>query len=648
MSSAPAFEHSSAKVLIVEDEGLIAMDLRQRLNALGYTVADVVSTGLGAVESAAQHLPDIILMDIRLKGEMDGIEAARRIRAAADLPVVFVTSYADDATVKRALGSEPVAYLVKPFSDQELHTTIDVALYRHAMEGRMREQRVWLNSVLHSIGDAVIATDEHGSIRLMNREAERLTGWSEAEAAGRPFAEVVQQVSNPDSRWPAAHFGDTLSPGGLGDSGRFTILCRNGGETAIEYSRTSIAAGAATSGGTFVFRDITNRLRAEQELQHARRMEAVGRLAGGVAHDFNNLLTIILGVSSVAIGECGNHEMLRERFATIVSAAESAGTLTRKLLALGRKQVLDPKPLDINELVHDMRRMMRPVLSESAELEIQLLARQPKVLADRQQLEEAILNIFLNARDAVGDSGKVLVRTENTRMPEDSPETAGGDAVAIVISDTGIGIPPEVKSRIFEPFFTTKEGAHGTGLGLASAYGIVCQSGGRIDVESEVGKGSTFRIILPAYQKSEPAPPVLAGTPVASSRGGRVLLVEDNDLVRSLEQKVLTTAGMKVRHAPDGVEALNLLQAAPNDFDLIVTDVIMPNMNGVDFALRALEIRPDLRILFVSGYTEDIVQLDDFPEGTVAFLEKPFAPAALGKAVAELLGIVTRSVTTGN
>ena len=624
------------KVLIVEDEGLIALDLEQRLEGLGYSVAGVVSSGIDAVTSAANLRPDIILMDIRLAGEMDGIEAAHCIREAAAVPVVYVTSYTNDATVRRALGTDPVGLLVKPFNDRELHTVIAVALNRHAMEMRLREQRDWLDSILHSIGDAVIVTDWRGSIRLLNHEAERLTGWSEAQATGHPVTEVVH-VTDPDSRQLVDPVGDVLRSTGTVNKGRFTLHGHDGTEVAIEDSLTAITEGGSIGGGVFVFRDITPRLRAERELQHARHMEAIGRLAGGIAHDFNNLLTVIVGASSAGLSKAGENEVLREQLATITRAAKSAGALTRQLLALGRRQVLAPKVLDVNELLREMAGLLRPLLNEGMELDIQTPATRPWVRADRNQLEQAIVNIVLNARDAIRGSGKVQLRTGNAKLSGDSGSDS--DAVTIAITDNGVGIPPEVQARIFEPFFTTKGNSGGSGLGLATTYGIVTQSGGLIEVESAVGVGTTFTIRLPLYEGSDltysAATSVSAPVP---QKAVRVLLAEDNAQVRRFEEDVLTAAGMTVWAASNGLDALALLQAAPDQYDVVVTDVVMPRMSGVTLARRALELRPGLRILFVSGYADDSVSLAEFPEGAAAFLEKPFMPEDLETAVLGLLG----------
>ena len=635
--TARVVESSAARILVVEDEGLIALDLRERLGNLHYQVSGVACSGEEAIRMAATDLPDLVLMDIRLDGPMDGIEAASRIRNALRLPVIYVTSHTDEVTLERVKQTEPQGYIVKPFTDQELHTCIEIARYRHAAESRMLEQREWLDSVLRSIADAVVATDEVGRIRFLNPVAERLTGWSEAEARGLALGEVVQLI-DPESRLPVLPAARPQDLPATAIGTRFLLRGRNGVEYCVEGSTAPIAAGQPLGGGIFVFRDVTGREQVEQQLQQARRMESLGRLAGGIAHEFNNLLTIVLGVSSAGITDCSPHDPQLGRFGLIAQAAEKAGILTRKLLALGRKQVLSPRILDVNVLLNDMHRMMRTVLRESVGLEIVCEAKHSFVMVDRQQLEDAILSIFLNARDAVSDGGLVQFRTANVRMPGTAPGVEGKDSVSIAITDSGRGMSTELISRIFEPFFTTKVESHGSGLGLASAHGFICQSGGSIDVKSSPGDGSSFTILLPAH---EPASSPLLEAPRRHStvhRPFHVLLVEDDDLIRNLEDEILSRSGMVVRNAVDGLDALNALRATPDEFDVVVADVVMPKLSGVEFARRALAIRPDLRVLFVSGYAEDQVQLSAFPPGTAAFLQKPFTPVVLAQSVTALMG----------
>ena len=565
---------------------------------------------------------------------MDGIQAARQIRDRYSLPVVFLTSYTDDETIARAGQIEPLGYISKPFSDRELHSTIQIALYRHAAELALRVQREWLDSLLRSLGDAVVATDEFGCIRLLNRVAERLTGWSEATAKGRPFFEVVQLMEL-STRRPVDPVNEALRSGRIRQGDRFVLVSRNGTECTVEDSTSLIPSSDFPTGCAFVFRDITARLSAEQALLHSQRMESLGRLAGGVAHEFNNLLTVIVGRGSEGLEASSSDPDNAVRYSEILAAADHGADVARKLLALGGRQISERKPLNANDFVRGLAHSMQGALTESISLIIEADAGSPMVLADRGQLEQAMLNLFLNARDSIQGTGKITFRTDNVHPPG-PPVGPASSWVRITVTDTGVGIPPELQSQVFEPFFTTREPSMGAGLGLSTVYGIVAQSGGRMDVSSTVGTGSTFSVYLPVWVEQRAEVPV-APPPAASHLVSTVLLVDDDALVRRLEAAILDGGGFDIRQASGGAEALQLFTEAPADFDVLVTDVLMPGISGIDLARRLRIVRPDLPVLFVSGFSGDFVNMDEFAPHLTAFLQKPFNPAVLQKAVSDLL-----------
>ncbi len=616
-----ALPGTAPSVLIVEDEGLIALDLSQRLTALGYQISGISASGENAITRVADIspdiiLPDIILMDIRLQGQMDGIEAVDRIRQTADIPVIYVSSYTDDDTVRRAVQTEPMGYLIKPFSDQELRTAIEVALYRHTMEAKLRRQHAWLDSVLHSIADAAVATDEHGAVRLLNRAGEVLTGWSEAQAIGHPLAQVVDLVDD-------AITGQTM------------LRRRDGTTVPTEQASASVGNGEASGGAVVLLHDISERLRTEVAQQQAQRMEAVARLASGVAHNFNNLLTIILGESAYALEQAVDLEAARQCFTRIAGAAKTAAGLTRTLLDLGGGQLLNPKPFDVNDLVRIVGKSLGCSFGPLVNFRLETLASKSGVRADREQIERIVADFCRHANDAIRGVGTIVVSTGNGRLPELPDGTPGPDAVTITISDSGPGIAPELRPRVFEPFVVTRPGTEGSGLFLAGAFGVVTRSGGTIVLESGAGVGSRFTIFLPACEELPP-PPVRV-SPSAAART-RILLAEDDQMVRRFEAMVLRRDGLNVLEASNGLEGLALFRASPDEIRLLVTDVAMPGMSGVELARQILRICPDLPVLFVSGYAGDAVQLDSFPPGAAAFLRKPFAPSALLEAVAALAG----------
>jgi CheY-like chemotaxis protein len=368
-------------------------------------------------------------------------------------------------------------------------------------------------------------------------------------------------------------------------------------------------------------------------------MEAIGRLAGGIAHDFNNILTAILGYGDLASSTLAPDSPLRANLEEIHHAAERAAGLTRQLLIFSRKQVLQPKILDLNAEVEGTERLLRRLIGEDVVLVTTLTAGVRPVRADPGQIEQVILNLAVNARDAMPRGGRLTIETANVDFDEtwaeQHPGTPPGRYVLLAVSDSGTGMDEATKSRIFEPFFTTKEAGKGTGLGLATVYGIVEQAGGRIEVESEPGRGAKFRIYLPSVE----------GVPVSASSGSSrravrgtetVLVVEDEGQVRRLITKTLGAFGYEVLEAAQPAEALRLCREHPKPIHLLLTDVVMPGMNGPDLAGRCRGLRADVKVIFMSGYTADAMPLQGIEPG-LNFLSKPFTPSALASKVREVL-----------
>ncbi|HEY6903896.1 MAG TPA: PAS domain S-box protein, partial [Candidatus Acidoferrales bacterium] len=358
--------------------------------------------------------------------------------------------------------------------------------------------------------------------------------------------------------------------------------------------------------------DITERRALEDQLQQARRMEAVGRLAGGVAHDFNNLLTIIKGYVELALNRASTHPELRGNIQQISDAAERAVTLVRQLLAFSRRQVLKPKVLDLNNIVLNMDKMVRRLMSETIEMRTRVDQNLCAVRADPGQIEQVILNLIVNARDAMPDGGKLWIETRNVELgsvvAHDQAAIKPGSYVMLSVTDTGVGIGADTLPHIFEPFYTTKESSRGTGLGLSTVYGIVKQSGGHIWVESELGKGTTFKVYLPRVEDSVPLPArVEAAEPATRSGRETILLVEDEPAVRELARMVLSEHGYTVIEAQDSEEAVRLAGRRGSEIHLLLTDVVMPRMSGHDLAKHLTALYPNLRVLYMSGYTYNVI-----------------------------------------
>jgi PAS domain S-box-containing protein len=454
-----------------------------------------------------------------------------------------------------------------------------------------------------------------------------------------------QHIHAGDREWTDKARAKLLEEGGR-DEIEFRYRRPDGQERILHMRRRALrtVAGRVTRiAGTI--QDVTELKRLEEQFRHAQKMEAVGQLAGGVAHDFNNLLTVINGLSEVAIHRMRRDDPSRELIAEVLKAGERAAALTRQLLAFSRKQVLQPQVLDVNVLLGELSKMLLRLLGESIGLRLEADAALGLVKVDPGQFEQAVINLAVNARDAMPDGGGLTIETGNAELDEgyvgQHPDARPGRYVLVAVSDTGHGMDAATRARIFEPFFTTKGPARGTGLGLAMVYGFVKQSGGHIEAESEVGRGTTFKVYLPRTDET-----VLSGRSSQDSvvlPGGTetILLVEDQDAVRLFARHVLLAGGYTVLEARDGEEAFRVAQQCQGPIHLLVTDVVMPRMSGPQLAELLARERRELRALFMSGYADEAITGCGVAEAGSAFLEKPFNPAQLARKVRMLLDTST-------
>ena len=392
--------------------------------------------------------------------------------------------------------------------------------------------------------------------------------------------------------------------------------------------------------GLAVLMDVTERRRLEEQLRQAQKMEAVGMLAGGIAHDFNNLLTIITGYSQLIFNSLLPGDPNRHSAEQIVKASERAGELTRQLLAFSRRQVLQSKVLDLNLLVKTLAAMLRRLIGEHIDLRLVLNPELSRVSASPGQLEQVLMNLVVNARDAMPEGGTLTIQTENADLKEgfkgQHMAVKPGRHVMLAVSDTGHGMNAETRARLFEPFFTTKNAGKGTGLGLSTVLGIVKQSGGSLDVWSEPGRGTTMRIYFPAIDQ-----PVAAEAEVvkgAAARGHEtILVVEDDEMVRRLVRQTLEQEGYRLMDAPEPVEARRISDAFQGPIQLLITDVVMPNSSGRELAAQIVDRRPETKVLYMSGYADLALVNRGTEQGNIAFLQKPFTPATLTQQVREVL-----------
>ena len=621
-----------ARIVVVEDESIVAMDIKNRLTKLGYEVPAVADTGEGAIQKAQDTQPDLMLVDIVLKGEMDGIEAAEHIHKLIDVPVVYLTAHSDLNTLERAKLSKPYGYITKPFEERELHTNIEIALYKHQMEKRLKESERWLDTTLRSISDAVIATDEHGRIRFMNNMAETLTGWLEQDALGVHLDSVFTIVDEVNKKRRENPVKTVLRQGRIVRMvNQVLLIAKDGSEVPIDNSASPIKNETGQiSGAVLIFRDLTERKRLLNQSLQSQKMEAIGRLAGGVSHDFNNILTIILGNADFALMEVDEDHPLVPTLQEIKNAGKHAASLTKQLLMFSRKGLLNPKPCNLNVIVTETESMLRRLIGEDIEFEVLLDEKLHRIDAAPGQIQQVIMNLAVNARDAMPKGGKLTIETKNKELDEIYMQNrdgaiAPGSYVMMAVSDDGMGMNNETLSHIFEPFFTTKSAGKGTGLGLATVYGIVKQSGGFIWVYSEPNRGTTFKVFFPRSALAAPATspkPELAVSPEGCET---ILVVEDNDMLRGTARRLLEKCGYRILEAQNGKDALDVGRNFDEPIHVVLTDIVMPGMSGRELAERIQSLRPDIKIIFMSGYTDHAVINNDLAGRNVHFLQKPFS-----------------------
>jgi PAS domain S-box-containing protein len=506
--------------------------------------------------------------------------------------------------------------------------------------------------LLESVPDAVVAVARDGSVVLVNREAERIFGYGREELLGEPVEMLVPARHRDEHLAQRERYFEQPTTRPLGSGLEFHGLRSDGSEFPLDMAVSPLGTGEGTT-AIAVVHDLSEakeverrrdeelaRANREARVAQSNRLESLGQLAGGVAHDFNNLLGVILNYADFVADELDEGTTAHTDVVEIRRAAERATDLTRQLLIFSRREVIKPAPVDLTEVVRDVERLLQRTLGEHVELSFNLSRSVPAVLADPGQIEQVLVNLAVNARDAMQDGGRLVIETSEVELDRDflhdHPELSPGRYVRLTVADNGCGMEPEVAARVFEPFFSTKRKGEGTGLGMATVYGIVTAAGGEISLYSEPGEGTVFRIHLPAVDSTVPARPdelAVHGT----GRGESVLLVEDEDAVRALAKRILTEGGYRVAATSRGADAVRLLEDPRQEFDLLISDVVMPGMRGVELARRAQELRPELPVLMMSGYTTPMAEEDRRAMAEAPLLEKPFSRRDLLGEVRTLL-----------
>lgn len=627
-----------ARIFVVEDESIISNDIQQSLKSMGYEVAGSASSGEVALKEIEAVRPDIVLMDIMLAGKMDGIEAAEHIFSNFYIPVIYITAYADEKIIERAKLTEPFGYIIKPFEDRELHFAIQMGLYKNSMQSKIRKQNEFVNTIMESLTHPFYIIDASNYNVVM---ANKAAGFGSITQGAKCYA-----LTHHSDR-PCSEGGHPCPIDEVKRTGRAVVM------EHVHYDDDNVARTfeihaypVFDSNGTVVqiieySIDITDRKALERQLSKSQKLESIGRMAGGVAHDFSNIMSAVLGYSEMAMMELPEDHPVREKLSIIRDAGEKAAMLTRQLLAFSSRQILEIKPVNISLIVDEMVKMLVRIIGEDVLLDINTNNSAWNAIADRSQVEQILLNLAVNARDAMPCGGTLRVRTADVTFKSvdslPNPDLAPGDYVQLTVSDTGEGMTQEVQDRIFEPFFTTKQEGRGTGLGLSTVYGIIKQHKGTIIVNSAPGKGSAFTIYLPAVRSAADVAPMVTAASTLEKGTETILVVDDEPSIRNLLRDILRPLGYVVLEAPDGDTALTLVKNHQGMIDLLLTDVVMPRVNGVQLAKKARKLKPGMKVLYMSGYWKHVDDADsELNEKTL--LQKPIRPSILASRIRDILG----------
>lgn len=623
---------SPRRILIVEDERVVARDLQKALRALGYEVPSIAASAEEALSHASESRPDLVLMDIRIHGGQDGIDAAAALRAQHDPAIVYLTAYADDATLARAKATAPHGYLMKPVKHDELRPTIEIALHKQLLERTIRERERWFSTTLRSIGDAVIATDSAGNVTYMNLMAELLTGHREAACAGRAVSEIVQledEITGAPLENPI--FGALRERRVLGLPVAAALTVEGGGRPIDECAAPIVDDGGNVLGAVLVLRDVTEQRRLHARATMTERMIALGTMAAGVAHQVNNPLAIVVGnaaelgakleASSSALS-AGALADMRQLTAEVQDAASRVARVVSDLTTFSRR-IDDVQPVDVHAALGWVVRVTEPLVAPRARVIIERTS-VPPVLATESGLGQVFVNLLNNAAQAMPD--RPIDRNEITIDTRHA-----GTRVIVSVADNGRGMPPEVHRRMFEPFFTTRPVGQGSGIGLAVAHGIVQSLGGEIAADSSPGRGTTVHVRLPVASIAEPRPRTTSLA--APIRRCSILLIDDDPGLLKALKRTLATEHDVTDH-DDPIVALEYLRDH-RSVDLILCDFTMPSLTGQEVYERLVATAPDLadRLVFLTGgaHTErGRAFLASMPE---RYLEKPFSPQSLREFV---------------
>ncbi len=625
--------HLKKRILIVEDENIVALDIKRCLTKRGFEIVKITNNSEDAIKTAMKERPDLILMDIDLKGKINGIQTAKIINKDIELPIVFLTAYSDESSIERAKDINPHGYILKPFNDIELCTAIEVAFSRHNTTREiLRRSEEKFQFLVDAVKDySICLLDSNGNITHWNSGAERICEYTDSEVIGK-FYSFLYTSEDRLGGLPERDL-DLAKRTGKYETEELRVR-KNGTQfwshTIIRpiYNKTG-----ALTGYSRVTRDITEQRKAQEELKkneeqlrQLQKMEVVGRISAGIAHDFNNILCVI-GLYVHKLMDTASDTKQIDAITKIDCAQKHGAALVAQLLTFSRKKVSNPTIVDINTVVQNLFPMLKVLAGDQISVVTNLSFSPAIVYADQNQVEQIIFNLAINARDSIFQNGTIEIKTKTTDQ-----------MVILSISDTGCGMTEEVKSHLFEPFFSTKGAGRGTGLGLATVHEIVKHTGGNISVSSEVGKGSEFKISIPKSSLEVQVEKASKISTASQKTTGTILLTEDQKEVREIITDLLRTSGFKVFAASDGQEALQVMNDSGVVPDLFVTDLSMPRVNGWQLFESQKHNNPKAPFLFLSGFAdEDVVKKINL-QPNAHFLPKPFNPQTLLNKIDDILG----------
>jgi two-component system cell cycle sensor histidine kinase/response regulator CckA len=671
--------------LVVEDNTQNLYYLQALLEGHGFHVM-TARHGAEALVRARQARPDLVISDL-LMPVMDGYTLLRHWKADRRLSrvpfIVYTATYteAEDERLALALGAD--AFVLKPSEPEDFMTRIrevqerakaapaalpnrpheddgvTLELYSQTLIRKLEEKSLQLEEAnrslreehaelvlrdraIRAVSQGIVITDPHvrgNPIIYASPSFAKLTGYAVDEVIGRNCNFLQGAGTDPTA---VTRIREALAAG----SGCSVELLNYRKDGTPFWNSLAISPVLDEDGRLLHFvgvqTDVTERHELESQLRQAQKMEAIGRLAAGVAHDFNNLLSVVLGYSVWILEQLPANDPLREDLEQVRHAGERATALVRQLLAFGRRQMVEPRVLDLGELLVGMEKMLRRLMGEGVELALLVASKLGRIRADTSQLEQIVMNLAINARDAMPSGGKLTLEVLDVELDAayaaKHSDVSAGPYVMLSITDTGTGMSAEVRERMFEPFFTTKEQGKGTGLGLSTVFGIVKQNRAHISVYSEPGHGTTFKLYFPSVVEAASDAHRVAPEPAKLRGHETVLLVEDDEQVRQLLGGILRRNGYQVLEAQNGGEAFLICEQHRGTIDLLLTDVAMPRMSGKQLAERLAPLRPGLKVLFISGYADSVVASDGLLESGAAFLQKPLTPAALLRKTREVLG----------